>query len=141
CFMGFRVYQMDVKSAFLNGIIEEDVYVAQPPSFVDFTHSDYIYKLKKALYRLRQAPRVWYERLSDFLISLGFTKGHVDTTLFIKRVGEDILVTQIYVDDILFGATKESLCSEFAKTMRKEFEMSLMGELTYFLGLQVKQSN
>ena len=100
---------MDVKSAFLNGIIEEKEYVEQPPGFVDHTHLNFIFKLNKALYGLKQTPRAWYERLSSFLLSNDFIKGKVDTTLFTKHVGSDILIVQIYVDDIIFGSTKITL--------------------------------
>ena len=135
----FKLFQMDVKSAFLNGFIEEEVYVEQPPGFVDPTHPDFVFKLDKALYGLKQAPRAWYERLSSFLISNGFKKGKIDTTLFTKHVENDILIVQIYVDDIIFGSTNESLCQAFESCMKEEFEMSMMGELNYFLGLQIKQ--
>ena len=96
-------------------------------------------KSKKALYDLKQAPRAWYERLRDFLLSKGFTMGKVDTTLFIKKIGKDLFVLQIYVDDIIFGSTNQEFCDEFGKMMAKEFEMSMIGELSYFLGLQIKQ--
>ena len=98
-----------------------------------------MYKLKKALYGLKQAPREWYERLRDFLLSKGFKMGKVDTTLFTKRLGNDLFVMQIYVDDIIFGSTNQEFCDEFGKMMANEFEMSMIGELSYFLGLQIKQ--
>ena len=91
------------------------------------------------MYGLKQASRAWYERLSTFLISNGFVKGKVDTTLFTKHVDTDILIIQIYIDDIIFGSTNEILCKEFESCMHNEFEMSTMGELNYFLGLQIKQ--
>jgi len=130
---------MDVKSAFLNGFIKEEVYVAQPPGFTDYEFSDHVYKLKKALYGLKQAPRSWYERLSEFLIQSGFQRGQVDSTLFIKKAKNDLLFVQIYVDDIIFGSTNTLICKEFSKNMQDEFEMSMMGELQFFLGLQIKQ--
>ena len=139
-FMDFKLFQMDVKSAFFNGFIEEEVYVEQPPGFEDHIFPDHVFKLTKALYGLKQAPRAWYERLSSFLIKNDFQKGKVDTTLFIKRKEEDILIVQIYVDDIIFGATNVCLCEEFSKNMTQEFEMSMMGELKYFLGLQIHQA-
>ena len=98
---------MDVKSAFLNNFIEEEVYVKQHPEFVDPTHPDFVYKLDKVLYSLKQVPRAWYERLSTFLILNDFVKGKVDTTLFTKHVDNNILIVQIYVD-IIFGSTNES---------------------------------
>ena len=109
---------MDVRSAFLNGVIEEEVYVEQPPDFVNHIHPNFIFKLDKALYGLKQAPRAWYERLSSFLLSNDFVKGKVDITLFTKHIGSDILIIQIYVDDIIFGSTNESLCKEFESCMQ-----------------------
>ena len=106
---------MDVKSAFLNGFINEEVYVEQPPGFVDHVHPSFVFKLDKALYGLKQDPRAWYERLSSFLISNDFVKGKVDTTLFTKHVDNDFLIVQIYVDDIIFGSTNELLCKDFER--------------------------
>ncbi|WRX11048.1 Reverse transcriptase [Theobroma cacao] len=140
CFLNFKLFQMDVKSAFLNGLIQEEVYVEQPPSFEDFEKSYHVFKFHKALYGLKQALRAWYERLSKYLVEKGYDKGNIDTTLFIKRYLNDLIIVQIYVDDIVFGATNEALCKNFAKEMQGEFEMSMMGELRYFLGLQIKQS-
>ena len=141
CANDFRLFQMDVKSAFLNGIIKEEVYVEQPPGFEDDKRPDWVFRLNKALYGLKQAPRAWYEKLSSFLITHGYDRGNVDTTLFIKRMNKEMIVVQIYVDDIIFGSNDQTMCDEFARLMQKEFEMSLMGELTYFLGLQVKQTS
>ena len=138
CHKGFTLYQMDVKSAFLNGHILEEVYVEQPPGFINYKYPDHVFKLKKALYGLKQAPRAWYDRLSKFLIQNEFSMGKADTTLFVKIMGENLIVVQIYVDDIIFGATNVSLCENFAKSMSSEFEMSMMGELTFFLELQIK---
>nr|GFB41458.1 putative ribonuclease H-like domain-containing protein [Tanacetum cinerariifolium] len=127
------VYQMDVKSAFLYGTIEEEVYVCQPPGFEDPD------KVVKALYGLHQAPRAWYETLATYLLENGFHRGTIDQTLFIKKQQKDILLVQIYVDDIIFGATNKALCQSFEKLMKHKFQMSSIGELTFFLGLQVKQ--
>ncbi|GJS61539.1 putative ribonuclease H-like domain-containing protein [Tanacetum coccineum] len=138
-YKGFLVYQMDVKSAFLYGTIEEEVYVHQPPGFVDPAHPNKVYKVVKALYGLHQAPRAWYETLSSFLLENGFRRGTIDKTLFIKKNKSDIMLVQVYVDDIIFGSTKKSMCTEFEEVMHKRFQMSSMGELTFFLGLQVKQ--
>ncbi|GJZ52578.1 putative ribonuclease H-like domain-containing protein [Tanacetum coccineum] len=135
-YMGFTVYQMDVKSAFLYGTIEEEVYVHQPPGFVDPAHPNKVYKVIKALYGLHQAPRAWYETLSSFLMENGFRRGTIDKTLFIKKKKSDIMLVQVYVDDIIFGSTKKSMCTEFEDCMHKRFQMSSMGELTFFLGLQ-----
>jgi len=139
CLKGFRLHQMDVKSAFLNGFIDEEVYLSQPPGFEDHNNPDYVFKLKKALYGLKQAPRQWYERLSNFLLSQGYERGKTNKTLFIKNSCNDIILVQVYVDDIIFGSNNESLCEQFVATMQGEFEMSMMGELNFFLGLQVKQ--
>ncbi|GKD86647.1 putative ribonuclease H-like domain-containing protein, partial [Tanacetum coccineum] len=130
---------MDVKSAFLYGTIEEEVYVSQPLGFVDLEFPEKVYKVEKALYGLHQAPRAWCETLSTYLLGNGFYRGQIDKTLFIKRVKGDILLVQVYVDDIIFGSTKKSLCTDFEKIMHKRFHMSSIGELTFFLGLQVKQ--
>ncbi|CAJ2662564.1 unnamed protein product [Trifolium pratense] len=130
---------MDVKSAFLNGYLCEEVYVEQPKGFIDPAHPDHVYKLKKALYGLKQAPRAWYERLTNFLVSQGYRKGGHDKTLFVKEKEEKLMIAQIYVDDIVFGGMSEEMVQHFVQQMQSEFEMSLVGELTYFLGLQVKQ--
>jgi len=141
CMNGFKLHQMDVKSAFLNGYIDEEVYVCQPPGFEDHKHPDYVFKLKKALYGLKQAPRQWYERLSNFLLSQACEGGKIDKTLFIKKAFNDIILVQVYVDDIIFGFTNQNLCEQFVAAMQGESEMSMMGELNYFLGLQIKQLN
>jgi hypothetical protein len=131
---------MDVKSAFLNGVIEEEVFVKQPLGFEDLKHPDHVYKLKKSLYDLKQAPRAWYDRLSNFLFKNDFKRCQVDTTLFRRTLEKDILVVHIYVDDIIYGSTNASLCKKFSKLMQDEFEMSMMGELKFFLGIQINQS-
>ncbi|GKD85866.1 uncharacterized mitochondrial protein-like protein [Tanacetum coccineum] len=130
---------IDVKSAFLYGTIEKEIYVCQPPGFEDPDFPDRVYKVEKALYGLHQAPKAWYETLSTYLLDNGFQRGKIDKTLFIRRDKGDILLVQVYVDDIIFGSTRKSLCTEFEKMMHKKFQMSSMGELTFFLGLQVKQ--
>ncbi|GJU56941.1 retrovirus-related pol polyprotein from transposon TNT 1-94 [Tanacetum coccineum] len=136
----FPIYQMDVKTAFFNGPLKEEVYVAQPEGFVDPDHPEKVYLLRKALYGLKQAPRAWYDELSNFLMSKGFTKGTIDPTLFKIKYGEDILLVQIYVDDIIFGSTNPKYSKRFEKLMHSRFEMSLMGEMKFFLGLQIHQS-
>ncbi|GJY52051.1 putative ribonuclease H-like domain-containing protein [Tanacetum coccineum] len=138
-FMGFMVYQMDVKSAFLYGKIEEEVYVCQPLGFEDLDYPDKVYKVVKAHYGLHQALRAYYETLAKYLLDNGFHKGKIDQTLFIKKQKGDILLVRVYVDDIIFGSTKMELCTEFEKLMHDKFQMSSMRELTFFLGLQVKQ--
>nr|GEU46664.1 putative ribonuclease H-like domain-containing protein [Tanacetum cinerariifolium] len=137
-FMGF-MYQIDVKGAFLYGTIKEEVYVCQPSGFEDPDHPDKVYKVVKALYGLHQAPRAWYETLANYLLENGFYRGKIDETLFIKKQKGNILLVQIYVDDIIFGATNKDLCKSFEKLMKDKFQMSSIRELTFFLGLQVKQ--
>ncbi|GJW14881.1 retrovirus-related pol polyprotein from transposon TNT 1-94 [Tanacetum coccineum] len=139
CALDFKLFQMDVKSAFLNGFINEEVYMAQPPRFIDFEKPDHVYKLNKALYGLKQAPKSWYDRLKAFLIKHEYKMGMVDNTLFTKKKSSNLIIVQIYVDDIIFGSTCQDMCDEFAKIMHDEFEMSMMGELNFFLGLQIKQ--
>ncbi|GJU52131.1 retrovirus-related pol polyprotein from transposon TNT 1-94 [Tanacetum coccineum] len=121
------IFQMDVKTAFLNGELKEEVYVSQPEGFVDQDNPSHVYKLKKALYGLKQAPRAWYDMLSSFLISQHFSKGAVDPTLFTRKAGNDLLLVQIYVDDIIFASTNTAMCNEFANLMTTKFKMSMMG--------------
>ncbi|GJY10742.1 retrovirus-related pol polyprotein from transposon TNT 1-94, partial [Tanacetum coccineum] len=131
---------MDVKTAFLNRELNEVLYVSQPEGFVDPEHPTHVYRLKKALYGLKQAPCAWYDKLSKFLISTGFTKGVVDPTLFTKKTGKHVLLVQIYVDDIIFASTNPQSCQLFAHEMNSTFQMSMMGQMSFFLGLQVSQN-
>ena len=134
-----KLFQMDVKSVFLNGFLNEEIYVHQPPGFENSAKPNHVFKLTKALYGLKQAPQAWYEKLSTFLLKNNFSRGKIDTTLFRKDDKTDFLIVQIYVDDIIFGSTNEKMCEEFSGLMQSEFEMSMMGELRFFLGLQIKQ--
>nr|GEW57545.1 putative ribonuclease H-like domain-containing protein [Tanacetum cinerariifolium] len=136
----FTVYHMDVKTTFLYGPLKEEVYVNQPDGFVDPYHPGKVYRLKKPLYGLKQAPRAWYDELSNFLVSKGFSKGSIDPTLFITKHRGDIFLVQIYVDDIIFGSTNLKLSKQFEKLTHSKFEMSMMGELKFFLGIQIHQS-
>nr|GEZ93564.1 putative ribonuclease H-like domain-containing protein [Tanacetum cinerariifolium] len=138
-FIGYKVYQMDVKSAFLYGKIAEEVYVTQPKGFEDPNHPKRVYKVIKALYGLHQALRAWYERLSTFLLKHRYRRGSINQTIFIKKDSNDIMLVQVYVDDIIFSSTRKDWCEEFKTLMQSEFEMSTMGPLTFFLGLQVDQ--
>ncbi|GJY84035.1 retrovirus-related pol polyprotein from transposon TNT 1-94 [Tanacetum coccineum] len=140
-YMNMVVYQMDVKTAFLNGNLREEVYVSQPDGFVDPDNPNHVYKLKKALYGLKQAPRTWYDMLSSFLISQDFSKGSVDPTLFICREDKELLLVQIYVDDIIFVASTPELYDLFAKIMCSKFKMSMMGKISFFFGLQISQNH
>ncbi|GKF32108.1 retrovirus-related pol polyprotein from transposon TNT 1-94, partial [Tanacetum coccineum] len=134
------IYQMDVKMAFLNGELKEEVYVSQLEGFVDLDNPSHVYKLKKALYGLKQAPRAWYDMRSSFLLSQQFSKGADDPTLFKLHAGNDILLVQIYVDDIIFASTITAMCNEFANQMTNKFKMSMIGQMSFFLGLQISQS-
>ncbi|GJR12242.1 retrovirus-related pol polyprotein from transposon TNT 1-94 [Tanacetum coccineum] len=134
------VYQMDVKTAFLNGELKEEVYVHQPEGFVDPERPHHVYRLKKALYGLKQAPRAWYDTLSKFLLAQGFSKGVVDPTLFIRKTGKHTLHVQIYVDDIIFASTDPKDCDRFSNEMSSKFQMSMMGQISFFLGLQISQN-
>ncbi|GKC87701.1 retrovirus-related pol polyprotein from transposon TNT 1-94, partial [Tanacetum coccineum] len=138
--MNMIVYQMDVKTAFLNGILREEVYISQPDGFVDQDNLNHVYNLNKVLYWLKQAPCTWYNLLSKFILSQKFSKGTVDPTLFIRRQGKDILLVQIYVDDIIFASTTPELCDQFSKVMCSKFKMSMMGKISFFLGLQISQN-
>jgi hypothetical protein len=128
---------MDAKSAFLNGVLEEEVYVRQPPGFESEKYPHRVYKLRKVLYGLKQAPRDRYGRLRRFQFERGFEMGKVDQTFFLLKQGKDILIVQVYMDDIVFGDSSNSLVARFAEDISSEFEMSMMGELQFFLSLQI----
>nr|GEV30585.1 retrovirus-related Pol polyprotein from transposon TNT 1-94 [Tanacetum cinerariifolium] len=135
----YTVYQMDEKSAFLYGTINEEVYVMQPPGFQDPKFPAKVYKVEKAMYGLHQAPRAWYGKLSKYLLKNGFQRGTIDQTLFIRKQREYFILVQVYVDDIIFGSSNPQLCREFEAPMHEKFQISDMGELNFFLGLQVLQ--
>nr|GFA51647.1 copia protein [Tanacetum cinerariifolium] len=137
-----RRFQDDilVVEVYVDDIIFEDVYVCQPEGFIDADHPSHVFKLKKALYGLKQAPMAWYDELLTFLLQNHFFKGTTDPILFIRRFVDDILVVQVYVDDIIFGSTHPRYTQLFSDLMKSRFEMSMMGEMTFFLGLQVNQS-
>ncbi|GKE14950.1 putative ribonuclease H-like domain-containing protein [Tanacetum coccineum] len=124
-------------SAVYEGKTHEDLHTW----FEDLEFPDRVYKVEKALYSLHQAPRAWYETLSTYLLDNGFQRGQIDKTVFIKRVKGDILLVQVYVDGIIFRSTRNEMCNKFEKMMHKKFQMSSMGELTFFLGLQVTQKD
>nr|GFC85381.1 copia protein [Tanacetum cinerariifolium] len=136
---GIDYDEMDVKSSFLHGKTNEEVYVYQPPGFTDPKFLKKVYKVVKALYGLHQALRAWYATLSTLLVQSGYRRGLIDKTLFIKKNKKDIMLVQVYVDDIIFGSTKKSWCVEFEALMKSRFHMSSMDKLTFCLGLQVKQ--
>jgi hypothetical protein len=139
CHKRFKVYQMDVKSAFLNGDLNEEVYMEQPKGFKLSDNPDLVCKLKKDLYGLKQAPRAWYHRLDTSLKDKGFKRGTTDNNLYIKTEDNNLLIVLVYVDDIIFGCNKDSLVQLFAFSMESEFEISMIGELSFFLGLRIIQ--
>ena len=122
----FRLYQVDVKSVFLNGLVSKLVYVEQPLGFKDPKLPNHIHKLHKTLYGLKQAPRAWYECLKDFFLRKGLEIGKADPTLFTRKVEHDIFACQIYVNNIIFNYTNQEWCEEFSRTITKRFEMSMM---------------
>jgi hypothetical protein len=130
---------MDVKSAFLNGVIQKEVYVRQPLGFENPKYPHKVYKFSKALYGLKQASWAWYARLKTFLLEHEYVMGSVDKTLFTLKHVTYFLLVQIYVDNIIFGGSSHTLMVRFQEMMENEFQMSMMGELTFFLGIQVKQ--
>ncbi|GJU80442.1 copia protein [Tanacetum coccineum] len=129
-----------LKTAFLNGILKEEVYVSQPEGFVNPNHLNHVFRLKNVLYVLKQAPRVWYDLISKFLLCQKIVKGVVDLTLFTHKEGNDLILVQIYVDDIFFASTNLIFCDKFANIMSKRFKMSMIGQILFFLGLQISQS-
>eukprot|EP00253_Pinus_taeda_P024454 PITA_24454 len=126
-FQKFKLFQMDVKSSFLNGDLEEEVYIEQPDGFILGNDPKLVCRLKKALYGIKQAPRAWYYRLDKYLHQQGFLKGSADNNLYIKIDNDKLLILVVYVDDIIFGSNEEVMSQNFALVMQKEFEMSLLG--------------
>ena len=138
---GWKVIQLDVKSAFLNGVLQEEIYMEQPDGFVIQGEEDKVYLLQKALYGLKQALRAWYSRIDDHLMNLGFVKSLSEATLYIKLKDDDILIMSLYVDDLLITGSNELHIEEFKQEMLRVFEMTDLGLMTYFLGMEIKQSN
>ena len=137
CHKNFKVYQMDVNSTFLNGKLEEQVYIEQPEGFLLSENKDYVCKLKKALYGLKQAPRAWFSILDSYLKQQGFKRGATESNLYLNIEDKNMIIVVVYVDGIIFGSNLKILSVYFSFEMKKEFEMSMLGELTFFLGLQV----
>jgi hypothetical protein len=137
--MKWNLHQMDVKTAFLNGVIEDKVYIEQPQGFEVEDRKTHVCKLKKALYGLKQAPRAWYGRIDSFMMSLGFTKSKFDSNLYFKAMNDESFILLLYVDD-LFLTGEEKLITDCKKKLVAEFEMKYLGLMHYFLGLEVWQS-
>ena len=140
CYKKFKVYQMDVKSSFLNGNLEEEVYIEKPEGFQLTDKGYYVCKLKNALDGLKQAPKAWYTRLDSYFQSESFKRGSIDNNLNYKIVGNSMVIVEVYVDDIIFGSDDGKMSKDFARIMHQKFEMSLLGEMNFFLGLQIVQS-
>lgn len=141
CLRKISVYQMDVKSPFQNGELEEEVYIEQPKGFLLSDKEDYVFILKKALYGLKQAHRAWYAHLDGYLHQQGFKKGSSDNNIYVKLDRYNLTIIEVYVDDIIFGRNDDRLSKEFATKMQSEFETFMLGELTYVLGLQISQQD
>jgi hypothetical protein len=137
---GFKLYQIDVKNDLLNDVIQEEMFVSQPPDFENPKYPNRVYNLSKALYGFKQAPLAFYAMLKTFLLEHGYVMGSIDKTLFTLKHGNDFLLVQTYIDDIIFDSSSHSLVSSFQEMMENQFQMSMMGELTFFSGIQVKQT-
>ncbi|CAL2227982.1 unnamed protein product [Prunus armeniaca] len=136
----WKLFQLDVKSTFLNGVVHEEVYVDQPPGFVIKTKEDRVYRLKKALYGLKQAPRAWYEEINSYFTVVGFQRSPSEATLYVKTTESGILIVSLYVDDIIYTGSSEDLVMSFKTEMMKKYEMIDIGLLHHFLGLGVIQT-
>jgi len=136
----WKIHQLDIHNAFLNGVIVKEVYMKQPPGFVDPALFSYMCRLHKCLYGLKQAPRVWYTRLSDFLLSIGFHASKVNTFLFILSVGTDIFYLLIYVDDILLTGNNFTMLHRLIQLLSSEFKLRDLDAVHYFLGIEVQST-
>ena len=135
----WKVFQLDVKSAFLNGLLQEEIFVEQPEGFIEEFHEDKVYLLKKALYGLKQVPRAWYSRIDEHLLSLGFTRSLSEVILYVKKKENDFLIVSLYVDDLLVTGNNAKTVDESKQEMMLVFDMTDLGLMTYFLGMEIKQ--
>jgi len=138
---GWKVFQLDVKSAFLHGELNEDVYIEQPQGFEVEGEEEKVYKLRKALYGLRQAPRAWYSRIESYFAKEGFKKCYCEHTLFVKAERGGVLIVSVYVDDLIYTGNSDSMLADFKASMTKEFAMTDLGLMKYFLGVEVIQDD
>lgn len=138
---GWSLRQLDVKNAFLHGVLKEDVYMIQPTGFVDPTKPSHVCKLNKSLYGLKQAPRAWFHRMTSFLLSAGFIQSVADPSLFIFRLEQHIIYFLLYVDDIVVTGSDDQLVQSFIAALGRGFDIKDLGPLHYFLGLQVTTSS
>ena len=134
---GWPLRQLDVNNTFLQGHVSEDVYMFQPPGFIDSDHPTFICKLRKAIYDLKQAPRVWYHELRQFLMAAGFQNSHADNSLFVLNTGTTSLYLLVYVDDIILTGNQPALVDQFITQLAQQFSLKDLGSLTYFLGIEV----
>ena len=134
---GWLLHQMDVKNAFLNGDLQEEVYMEQPQGFEDVKHPSYVCKLKKALYGLKQAPRAWHARIVAYLVSLGFHMTDADHSLYVRKNEHGIVIICIYVDDLITGGNNESEIQHVKTLLKQEFDIKDLGELCFFLGIEI----
>ena len=137
---GWKIYRLDVKSAFLNGYLEEEIFVEQPEEFAVKGKEDKVYQLKKALYGLKQAPRAWYNRINAHLLGLGFKKSQSESTLYIRKINVGRLIISLYIDDLLVTGSNQYLMDKFKDEMEEVFEMTDLGDMSYFLGMEVHQN-
>ena len=137
----WEVHQLDVKSAFLHGVLSEEVYVQQPKGYEVLGEEDKVYKLHKALYGLKQAPRAWFSRIEEYFVKNGFEKSQNEETLFLKTENGDTLIVSIYVDDLIYTGSSLKMMDEFKKSMQREFDMTELGKMRYFLGFEVLQTS
>ncbi|KAL0379240.1 UNVERIFIED_CONTAM: Retrovirus-related Pol polyprotein from transposon RE1 [Sesamum radiatum] len=135
----WKIYQMDVKSAFLNGYIDEEIYVEQPQGFIAKGYKEKVLRLKKALYGLKQAPRAWYSRIDNYFMTRGFRRSLSEPTLYVKRQGNDTLIVSLYVDGLIYTGNNEKMIHDFKEDMMKTFEMSDLGLMHFFLGIEINQ--
>ena len=138
---GWNIRQLDVKNAFLHGLLQEEVFMEQPPGYIDTSHPHHVCRLKKAIYGLKQAPRAWFHRFSNFLLTIGFTCSKADYSLFVHSSDNGIIYLLLYVDDIVLTGSNASLIDTFIHKLQQEFSMKDLGNLHYFLGLEVTQSS
>jgi hypothetical protein len=138
---GWKIHQLDIHNAFLNGVLDEEVYMKQPPGFVDSALPSNVCRLHKSLYGLKQAPRAWHTRLNDFLLSIGFRASKVDTSLFIFSVGVDICYLLVYVDDILLTGSNSFMLQRLIQLLSSEFKLHDLGSVHYFLGIEVQSTS
>ncbi len=132
---GWSLHRMDVKNVFLHGDLQEEMYMEQPPSYVDQTHPNLVCRLKKVLYGLKQTPRAWSDKIGQYLVTSGFQTSNANFSLYVKKTNHGIVVIGIYVDDLIITGDSDEDISDFKKLLKQKFEMKDLGELRYFFGI------